>query len=160
MITFTETKDRTSLEAIKEFEKKINVKLPDDYKQHLLKNNGGRCEPSHFDFIENGKPSGSGIEWFFALGDHKYNNLRRTCEIYKIEDKRMPDKMVPIADDGLGNSVCISCSEKDYGYVYFWDHENEVDYLVADDNDYSNLYLIAKSFTEFINGLKTIEIEE
>jgi hypothetical protein len=160
MIKITESEKNTSLEAIQTFEKKIGLLLPDDYKQHLLKYNGGRCEPDHFDFIENGKPSGSGIEWFLALHESESDSLEETYSIFKLEDKRMPDKMIPIDNDGLGNLVCISCAEKDYGYVYFWDHENEVDYLEADDDDYSNLYFIAKSFTDFINGLRTIELED
>ena len=38
--------------------------------------------------------------------------------------------------------------------IYFWNHEKEVDYEVAGDSDYSNLYLIAMSFDEFMEQLK------
>lgn len=49
---------------------------------------------------------------------------------------------------------CISCYKDEIGYIYFWDHENEVDYKISNDMNYSNLYLVAKSFSEFIDGLK------
>jgi hypothetical protein len=71
-----------------------------------------------------------------------------------LDEKRLPNHLLPIAHDPLGNLICISCSKEDFGYIYFWDHENAVDYANSTDADYSNLYIIAKSFKEFIAGLQ------
>jgi SMI1-KNR4 cell-wall len=153
MVIFSNTKQKISLFKIEEVERYANLKFPQQYKEHLLKYNGGQCIPNIFTCIENGKIGGSSIEWFLAI-DTKFNNLKEYIETYKIEEKRMPTYILPIANDGLGNSICISTSGIDEGYIYFWDHEQEVDYSVSDDSDYSNLFLIAKSFNEFLNGLK------
>ena len=65
--------------------------------------------------------------------------------------------MLPIAHDSQGNIICISCGKNDYGRVYFWDHEDEVDYTESRDDDYSNLYLIADDFSSFLEGLMSQE---
>jgi len=125
-----------------------------EYKNHLLKHNGGQCSPNVFRFYENGKLTESCIDWFLAIYEGEYDNLKEYIKTYKIDKKRLPVHMLPIAHDPGGNLICISCDSLDEGYIYFWDHENEVDYNVTDDKDYSNLYFIAKSFEEFITGLK------
>ena len=65
-------------------------------------------------------------------------------EMYIFEEKRLPDYFVPIAHDPGGNLICISCSETENGFVYFWDHENEGN---------NNVYLISKGFNDFIGNL-------
>jgi len=41
--------------------------------------------------------------------------------------------------------------------VYFWDHEDELDENGEFVQDYRNLYLIADSLQEFLDGLTTSE---
>lgn len=139
--------------AVWEFEKEFNIQLPKDYRLHLLQHNGGRPEPSCFSFIEKGKETDACVHFFFAIYDGKYDNLEVITRLFKTESKRMPSNIFPIAGEQTGNVICISCSGEDYGYIYFWDHENEVDYSVSNDSDYSNLYLISKSFSEFMENL-------
>lgn len=122
-----------------------------------MKINGGRCEPSDFSFVEDGRTTSSVVDWFLAIYDGKSHNLYRHLLLFKIEEKRMPRHVIPIAHDPGGNLICISCAGHDGGSVYFWDHEREVDYSIADDSDYSNLYFIADSFDAFINGLQKLE---
>lgn len=62
----------------------------------------------------------------------------------------MPNSVFSIAHDPGGNLICIDINDDK---VYFWDHEKEVNYSCSDDNDRSNLYLIAESFNEFISIL-------
>lgn len=157
MLTFFETKQPITLNQITEIEQRINLLFPEPYKKHLLKYNGGYCEPYAFSFEQDGKITHSGIDWFFAIYDGKNHNLWEDINAYKIEEKRLPTHMLPIAHDPLGNLVCISCGADDYGCVYFWDHELEVDYTESDDTDYSNLYLVACNFNEFLDGLVDID---
>ncbi|MFZ5553758.1 MAG: SMI1/KNR4 family protein [Bacteroidota bacterium] len=154
MVAFLETENRLSIQQIEEVELLSGNSFPQQYKTHMLKYNGGRCKPNKFSFVEGEKLSSSCVDWFLAIYDGKYDNLKSYIINYKLNKKRLPTHLMPIAHDPGGNLICISCGEKDYGYVYFWDHEKEVDYSRSDDKDYSNLYLIAKSFDEFINGLK------
>ena len=55
MVKFYQTEKKLTLKEINDVEKKLNFTFPEEYKQHLLKYNGGRCEPNAFDFIENKK---------------------------------------------------------------------------------------------------------
>jgi hypothetical protein len=152
-IKFKDTEPKISLLDIENLEKYVNLTFPDSYKKHLIRYNGGYCVPDTFDFIENGQNSNSCIDYFLAIYDGLYCNLKNRIDMLKINNKRLPQPIIPFADDPFGNAICFSCGEKDYGYIYFWNHEREVDYSVEDDSNYDNLYLIANSFTEFLEGL-------
>ena len=154
MATFSQTEASLSLSQIEEIEKFVELDFPKEYKDHLLKHNGGQCVPNVFSFREKGKIADSCIDWFLAIYGGEYDNLKREIEMVKIQQKRMPTHILPIAHDPGGNLICISCNSIDNGYIYFWDHEKEVDYNTSNDSDYSNLYLIANGFNDFINGLK------
>jgi cell wall assembly regulator SMI1 len=142
--------------SIKEYdiriiEDKLGYSLPKEYRSHLLAHNGGKCKPNVFSFIENDKLSKSKIDWFLAIYDGEYDNLLKYIDIYKFEQKRIPEYFIPIAHDPGGNLICISCSCSDYGYVYFWDHEKEI---LNHGEDYSeNIYFVANSFDDFIANL-------
>lgn len=157
MVTFTNTERQLSDRDIDVIELMVGLKFPDQYRKHLLMHNGGQCKPNVFTFVEKGKFSDSQVDRFLAIYDGEYDNLKDDIEIFKLDEKRMPSHMVPIAHDPGGNLICISCGSSDFGAVYFWDHENEVDYSVADDRDYSNLYKIADNLTEFFDGLTVFE---
>ena len=154
MVKFRETKNRLNSLKIDEIEKYVGLKFPHEYRLHLLNHNGGECEPNVFQFIENGELTESYIDTFLAIYAGSNDNLKQDIDTYKIDEKRLPHRMLPIANDPGGNLICISCEGNDNGRIYFWDHENEVDYSVSPDNDYSNLYIIANTFDEFINGLQ------
>ena len=153
MIKFYDTEKSINRKQIEEIENIVNLKFPDDYIEHLLKYNGGRCEPNEFSFHDGSKMDSSCIHWFLAIYDSNYDSLLSDINTYKISEKRMPIHIFPIANDPLGNCICISCKKDEYGYVYFWDHEQEVDYTESNDNDYSNLFFIADSFSNFLNNL-------
>lgn len=154
MIKFTQTEQPLYKSDIIEIEKFVGLELPYEYKKHLLEYNGGQCYPNTFSFNVNGKMTESNIDWFLAIYSGKYDNLKEYINLTKKEKKRLPKHILPIAHDSGGNLICISCGAKDYGYVYFWDHENEVDYNISNDDDYSNLYFIAKDLNTFFNGLR------
>lgn len=153
MVVFLGTEAKIDLANIREIEGLIGFELPTEYAAHLLRYNGGQCTPNMFIFQENGRETKSSVDWFLAIYDGEYDNLKNYIQIYKLEDKRLPDHILPIAHDPGGNLICISCNGDDKGYIYFWNHEEEIDYSMSDNSDYSNLYLISNSFESFINGL-------
>lgn len=153
MVVFEDSEQKLSLLEIENFEKQHDLVFPQDYKEHLLSHNGGRCTPNIFIFTEQGKKSRSRVDWFLAIYEGEYDNFGKYLEIYKENNKRMPTHIFPIAHDPFGNLICISNGKKDFGYIYFWNHECEIDYNVEKEDEYSNLYLIAPSFVEFINNL-------
>ena len=133
-----------SLEQIWEF------KLPKNYREFFLKFNGGTPIQNNFSFKE--KNNGSIIHHFFGLFPIKYINILYYLEMYK---NRVPSNTFPIASDVCGNLILISVKNADRGKIYFWDHEMEADN--GETPDYSNLTLIADSFDEFINGLRSAD---
>lgn len=154
MAIFAQTERQLNLSEIEELEKLVGLNFPFEYKNHLLKHNGGQCSPNVFRFKEDDKLTTSCIDWFLAIYDGEYDNLKTYIEILKIDKKRMPIHLLPFAHDPAGNMLCISCDPKNFGPIYFWNHEKEVNYTLSDDNDYSNLYLISKSFKDFLYELK------
>jgi len=153
MVIFNDCKPSIKEEDIEIIEKKYSIDFPADYKKHILKFNGGNTKPDVFTFIEKGKSTNSRIDLFYAIGSGSYDDLEDIIETFKTDNKRMPTPIIPIAEDAFGNIICISNAKADYGYIYFWDHENEVDYSKVDDTDYSNLYIIAKSLQALFDGL-------
>jgi cell wall assembly regulator SMI1 len=158
MTKFLETGKKITEKNIAKIEKKYNVSFPQEYKDFLLKYNGGECEPNGFVFNENSEDSDSEVRSFFAIGgiDGDYD-LEENINIYTIEEKRLPNLYIPIAEDDLGNLVCISCNETDYGFIYFWDHENENESEDSVHNCMDNMFLLSKSFKTFANSLKELD---
>jgi hypothetical protein len=152
MVVFRETEAQLVPEQIEVVEKFVGLSFPKEYKEHLLRYNGGRCSPSVFTFVENGEETTSAVDWFLAIYDGKYDNLVSYINIYKKDEERLPIRMLPIANDAGGNLVCISCSGADEGKVFFWDHEKE-DLPGILNDEYANMYFIANSFTQFLNEL-------
>ncbi len=170
--TFFDTEDSLNEDDISKFERKYNLNLPIEYRKHLLSFNGGYCEPSCFYFKDRNiayrllsafQPltSTSHIHYFFAIKANCVYDLEEEIQTFKINNKRMPNRMLPIACDDGGNLICISCNGKDKGYVYFWDHEREEKYkeIEDDDDDVRNLHFIAKSFTLFLSSLFELKDE-
>jgi hypothetical protein len=124
--------------------------LPKDYKNFLLKFNGGVPNKNYFYFKDS--DFGSQVDYFFGVKKDENFNLLMNIKMY---EERIPQNFIPIADDPGGNLVLISVKGPDRGKVYFWDHEMEAD--EGEKPDYSNLTLIADSFDEFINSLHELE---
>jgi cell wall assembly regulator SMI1 len=151
MVTFLETEKEISIEKINEIEKKLNFIFPEVYKEHLLNYNGGRCEPDVCYFEDNHGEQSSDVHWFYAIYEGKSDNLESSFRTFKLEEKRMPDSFFPFAHDSLGNKYCM---DAETGKIYFWFHEDEVDYTIHDDSVRTNLIWIADSLEEFLNNLK------
>jgi len=153
MPTFSETYPSITLADIQRVEQLTEMPFSKEYKQHLLKHNGGQVLPNIFSFNEHGTMTESTVRLFLAIGGSDYDDLEEHISTYKIEKKRIPDRMIPIAYDDGGNLVCISCKGEDIGYIYFWDHEKEEEYEVEGEADAPNIHIIAKDFNSFLDNL-------
>ena len=154
MLRFFDTEKSITIDQIQKIERLIGLKFPRQYMDHLLMYNGGRCEPNIFSFIEDEESTTSCVDWFLAVYDGEYDNLVKYLHILKIDQKRLPDRIIPIAHDPVGNFICISCATEDEGYIYFWDHEKEGEY---GEMSYSNLILVNRSLNEFLSSLSEDE---
>jgi hypothetical protein len=151
-LTVIQPEPPTSNAELDAFEVRTKIKLPSEYRNWLLKYNGGSPRPRGFVFDERGKRSEANISWFYAIygADYEGNVTRLEDEIqtFKIKETRVPIDLIPIASASLGNQICLGYQASNLGKVYFWDHERECD------GAYDNCYLIANSFNEFIASLK------
>ncbi|MDQ3234082.1 MAG: SMI1/KNR4 family protein [Pseudobdellovibrionaceae bacterium] len=141
---------------IENFEKLINFKLPESYKSFLLEVNGGIPENMLlFPFVnKKGKSTHESIQRFYGLLDENVG-LKYQFELYHKQQKRMPTGLIPIGHDGGGNKICLLVSDIGYGKIYFWEHDDEVDF---DDDEEAlepmrNTHLVADSFIDFVSKL-------
>jgi hypothetical protein len=94
---------------------------------------------------------------FFGASSETYdesNSLVWNVENYK---DRIPDWLLPIADDGGGDILCLAVSGPDRGKVYFWDMRQEMGEVERNalgvSDRHKNIYLVADSFDEFLYRL-------
>ncbi len=139
-------------------EKKYKVIYPDDYKKFIEETNGlflfGYPDISNFE----GNQDGFGFGGFYGcFNENKNYDIQN--QIF-LRYNRYPKKYFPIAFNDNGDDFIMSLNKKDYGYVYFWDHEKEYGLFEGQDDEYGglkyfdNMTLIAKSFTEFIEKIE------
>ena len=138
---------------LKEFELRLSIKLPQDYRDFMLEHNGGYpAEAWDFDFIETGidKSTSSIVSEFYSIDapDKKTYNDIATRYVDLVNASLIPPSLIPIADDVFGNPILLSVSGDDYGHVYFANHE-----LEDTETRYMVMSPIADSFTEFISKL-------
>jgi len=103
---------RLAPSALKEFEKELGRTLPEDYRRHLLKHNGG---------IVKGVRELQLVHHVYGL--HNGPDWAQFPDRRTIYDGRVPPRLLPIADDPCGNLICIVLNGKDRGKICFWDHE-------------------------------------
>jgi hypothetical protein len=59
--------------------------------------------------------------------------------------EQLPIGVLPICEGELGDHICMSLRKDDFESIYYFNHESPPD---------SDLFLIAKSFEDFITGLE------
>ncbi len=140
------TDERPTEDAIRTFESTLGCSLPEPYRQFLIEKNGGRPHPSAFTFCtRTGERGDSLVDWFYTLSPDDAYNLYDNLQIYR---GRIPEGLLPIACDPLGNQLLIGVKDK-RGRVFFWDHELEN----SSKSIWDNVSFVARSFDEFINIL-------
>ena len=147
---FYNTNNIVSEEYIKENETKMGFIFPNDYKNFLLRNNGGSPEKKVINFKEHGNNQSTSIDYLFGFTDISHRDiLKHYWFSYRT---RIPANTFPIARDPGSNLLLISLKGDDYGHIYFWNHNWEAD--EDETPDYSNMSLVANSFTDLLNNLK------
>lgn len=131
----------TCEEQVAAFEKDLRHGLPAKYREFLIFYNGGRLQKDVFTI----RGDGEDLANFFygILGDGCYDLAGNRSSFAS----RIPDDMLPIADDPGGNQICISLSLIDPGSIHLWNHELEF----TPDGAITRL---SDSFDEFIASLR------
>jgi cell wall assembly regulator SMI1 len=135
-------------EDVRKFEFKIGFNLPLDYRRFLIEKNGDVPNKSLIAVPNFGKQV---VQKFYALaGPANSYTLNHLLQVY---NNRVPDGMLPIADDPSGNLFIVELkTSEDYGKLYFWNHEQEADQVV--EPTLENISLISSNFSEFLGYLK------
>ncbi|WP_141732404.1 SMI1/KNR4 family protein [Oligoflexus tunisiensis] len=144
-------------QELESFERNIGFRFPDDYRAFILESNGGTLDSAMVFKCDNkGRMIEEGIETFYGLGAPNWADIQRAYQTYHINQRRMPDYLIAIGSDAGGNQIAMLLNNLAFGYVVYWDHENEVDFDDPEDakNPLRNCSLIAKSFTDFVAMLQ------
>jgi len=129
-----------STEDLEIFEHNHNITLPNDYRGFLLKYNGGYPNPSIYRISE--ELGESILNIFYGIGS-MYDNLEKTFDFF---DEILEIGFIPIADDPIGNQICIGISKEFFGKIYHWVHDEEHEGM-------ENMYLLSNNFKTFLNSL-------
>lgn len=159
-IVIEEVKNQVTIDDIRKVEKELNINLPEDYKKHILKYNGGHPIKNSYPIIEIydfdrygwGKSTiyDCEIAWFYAINNEDYDLVKEN----KFFEGRIPNNFIAIGEGSGGDLICISAGAKDYGKVYFWGHDWDIGL------NFVTHVLIATSFTDFINSLYETKLLE
>ncbi len=136
---------RLEPEQVVLFEKRINARLPGDFRDYLLKYNGGKPVPNYFS-LPSDKGESTYLHHFFGL--HNGPETRRLDKIYELYSGYISENLICFADDPFGSLVCIGIRGDEYGRIYFWDIDG-----MAVKTDLADLTLLSDSFTEFCDSL-------
>jgi SMI1/KNR4 family protein SUKH-1 len=137
----------TDEERIRAFEQRNGLTLPEDYRQFLLRHNGGRPEPAGSVIPELKEPILVGD--FFGLTEDGSLSLQSYLDEYRDE---MPDGWMVIATDP-GAAFFVLGTRPPHVGVYFWDHQH----FFSSSSEEENAYRLADSFQSWIDSLREFE---
>lgn len=130
------------------FEAQIGARLPEDYRQFLLRYNGGKPLPSGFRLaLRTGPYTDSMVHALYSLYDGEFDNLED-----RVRWQRLPPGVIKIGCDPGGNGICLVLTGERRGQIWFRDHERE-----AHPPDWSNMDFVAPSFDAFMRGLTPVD---
>jgi hypothetical protein len=129
----TDSDETERNEEIQKIENKWSFQFSDDYKQFLIKYNGGET----IDTIFRGNKIKSDIIIFFGISKDIVDNLLYYFDL-ELGEKLLSNKMIAIAKNSFGDYYAIDISRENNGRIYFCYHDRD------------ECKLIANSFKEFI----------
>jgi hypothetical protein len=143
-------------ERLAEFEHQMSARMPDDYRSFLLQHNGGKPNPDTVDFVLEGEPTSSDLQ--YLCGIHRGEYWASLTGHVKMFSARIPAGFLPIGYDSGGNQYVLGLEAPHRGRVYFWDHEMEAD--EGEVPTMENMSLVAESFSSFLEGLREYDDDE
>jgi len=147
-LNFIQANKEISEHEINAVEKELGIKLPTDYRQFLLANNGGLPEECIFDIPNLGQSS---LVFYGVHTGEEHSDFLLACMAYR---NRLPGNSFPVGFDPGGNLICLVAEDKHDWALYFWDHERD-----NSPPELSKMYRLADSFSDFIDSLQYEENE-
>jgi hypothetical protein len=112
-IHFDDTGEPADEEALAELEARVGHALPVAYRDFLEANDGAVPEANHL-------PDAASTAEVSVRAFHSVEEILRALD--QLGPDRIPDEVLPIADDDLGNGLFISLDD---GSIWSYDHEAE-----------------------------------
>ena len=131
---------------IDKYEKLIKMKLPKDYKDFLLKTNGGIFEETIPLFMIDQVCEEIGVEVLFGLQNAEGLDLESWFSEYQDELV----EYVAVIGDTWGVGLILLICQDDIKGIFLWDHCLELEQSTEEDC----LYKIADDFETFFKMLK------
>lgn len=127
---------------IADLEQRLGRRTPDAYRDYLRRHDGGYLEDNS-----------QAVSTVFGLGAELpgYASMWSRLDTYA---GRVPEWLLPVANDAYGNLYCLSLRDTDHGSVWLWDHEEEADEDEPPTED--NLTRVAESWPGFLDSLQPI----
>lgn len=145
----TDSGPRLRKKDLDKLEKDKNIKLPEDYRNFLLQNNGGITQTEVEFFLDEDRymrktepGCGIDIQYFYSL-----DKIRETYEKMVSEESIAPS-FIPIACDSYGDQILLQSQNEPEKGVFFAGCES-----AAGRNGLWPLVKITDSFTEFLGML-------
>ena len=136
---------KVSKQRVQKFERDTGLTLPADYRDFLLKHNGGSPEKSRFEITD--LREDAHLDCFYAIDGPDYMNIEKKLATWKSE---MPPGFLPIGCDPGGAIIIMGTTGEYAGRVFFWDHQHSSLYSSHEENTFP----LASSFIEFTDSLK------
>ena len=136
-----------SQQDILDIENRLNMQLPDDYKNFLMDTNGGTFEQaSTKPVLIKALNEEIHLDVLFGIVDEKNLNLLYWNEKYSDE---ILENTILIGFDLMQGFIVLINDGQNNG-VYYWDDS----YHFEASNDESNMYFLAKDFEDFFNRVR------
>lgn len=137
---------KASEQEILLFEQQVGFRLPDDYRDFLMQNNGAEIFDQTFFVKDLGKEVM--LDVLFGLSNPTSRGLTLSYWLKEYRDELELGTLV-IGKDPGGSLLIYTLAGEDKG-LYYWDKN----YLFKQSTEEEgNAYFIADSFTEFCNSL-------
>jgi hypothetical protein len=140
-------------QALVALEQALGALLPSDYRQFLLRTNGG--------YVGGRLRFRGGPPQQLEVGIHHIGGFQESTELSLLDARdcyegRIPAELLWVMDDSFGNAICLAVSGPSAGAIYFWDHEEEPDSDAWNGrlDTAPNVVQLASSFTNFVAGIR------
>lgn len=149
---------KLGIRQIKTMEKQLGFELPEDYKNFLLKHNGGEVTGrSNFYYNKSSDPT---YVTFFCLVDEHLAEPQEKADAYSISFQRykfqeenpgvIPDNCLVVGKDYLGCLILLRTQGRRRGQV---DYKMIDEWPEPEEDREQDVYRLAKTFSEFLDML-------
>lgn len=136
------------------FGREFNVRIPDDYRDFLLAQNGGKPDACDFDVPGYRFPVAM-INTFYGILDDKTGRAGNSLNVANQDLMyRLPKGFIAIGDNGCGDQILLATLNSGTSGVFYFDHENEPYDSDVVWEGFGNIYKVANSFSEFLASLR------